>query len=1261
MNSYTSLLRAVLYGALLSTASGQTAQTITSITPVSIGGSDKRYDVAWPGTAGRTYFIQVSLTMQANSWTFVPQVLLGAGGTITQPVIVSAPQPAKYFIRLKYTDVYPPSGDARYADFDGDGIPNLVEVTGTGSGAGTGTGTDPFTANTLPDTDADGIVDAVEIYFYGNLTAMNATGDTDADGYSNFDELAQGSSPASAAIKPFDPTNPPAPNRFVAPSSWWIENKFNDTFERLNIPVNGQPNPELAVKIARANSLADGSYDLPYTSIQAAVNAANNGDVIQVAPGTYTETVDLRAKGVRLIAQRGSREETIIQPPGSATQGLLLGSLNKGGTIISGFTIRNSPGPAVKCETGAAPVLHNLYLDNNQKGVEAASASPLLLNLVCANSFGAASTDAALYVTGAGSKIRASHCTIADNVVLNTTAGQIQIAGSGNTLTLQNSIVSSAADRPGGQITLTGGATAAVTHSSVRGGYTGTGNLAAGDAANPQYDTRAVVGGQRRLLLTSPCADRASGNGLPGHSYFTLLDADGEARRRGYSLPVRVSGADIGADEFVSRLTFPTINRLERGQVRTYSEVDEASDVAFLGQLTNGNARIAIINDETIENTAGVQFNQITFYEVDRTSGSLLASSALPINRNGQFGGMEIKDPEGLAYNPAAGILYLTTSQTRVNHYRDCEPTTYDPLVDPPSNDYDPRRCIMLSVPIGAANSATPLLPSGAATYYDARDGEWQPVAANRRTMDDFANGGSAVSPVGFDSPNGLIAQLQQQLQGNAALQASVKNTGVLIAISTSPKFGSPVNGTAYQPGASLPYGSTSGLGGPSATAGWVLHLPANPNTADYPYYTLATLPAGGQQVTSFRTSPGGTLNNLQPNTTYYFKTWAYDAQRNYGRGLEAEATTSTLPPVKINEFNANGDWIELFNASGAQTAVGGFFIMDDNGRTTTIPAGTNIPARSYLNYVPTWGLSNGSDNVRLFLADGTTTVDHFEQYTRNQLAGNTEGRVWDGGPRGKAFDFDQTAGGQPAPRFESEGSLFRTGGTSTHPVSQTAANHTEVQASAKIFQASQNHITQTGIYLHYTNLGAEPAVWRYSPKQQDFHPISAEGLAVRSNNEIVVGLRSPLVNRTTGHAYAFVFSNAGNQFLPAAGWAAPAAGLQSVRQINLNGQGIRSIQWCPQLNAGAGAYLIIGGAANGGPLKNETSRQVFSLYRWDNVNGQPVQIVADLAPFAVRPEGVNIITLNGTPRVIFVEDRFKAEGYDTQNAVHWPLADLNL
>jgi hypothetical protein len=84
------------------------------------------------------------------------------------------------------------------------------------------------------------------------------------------------------------------------------------------------------------------------------------------------------------------------------------------------------------------------------------------------------------------------------------------------------------------------------------------------------------------------------------------------------------------------------------------------------------------------------------------------------------------------------------------------------------------------------------------------------------------------------------------------------------------------------------------------------------------------------------------------------------------------------------------------------------------------------------------------------------------------------------------------------------------------------------------------------------TSVGEEPAVWRYSPKQQDFHPVSIEGLAIRSQSEIVVGLRSPLSNRTTGNAYAVVFNNTDNAMLPASGiHTAPAGGAPVLRQLS--------------------------------------------------------------------------------------------------------------
>ena len=1246
-----------------------------------------RYKTTCPGVGGRIYTFQISTN--GTVWTYLDLVKLGVTGTAIEYGFTPI-SGGRSFFRLKYTiaNTYTSGGDG---DIDGDSISNQDEVSYFV--------TDPFVSD-----------------------------DTDGDGYLNADETAAGTDLNSATSKPFDPASPPPANRYVVPLAWWVENKFADTIEALT--VRNQLNDITAFR-DKAIAMADGSYDLPYLTIQAAVNSAVAGDVILVAPGTYQESVDLTGKNVKLMGQRGSREETVIElfsadDPATTTAndpirrpyGLKVGAGNTSATVVSGITIQNAAynipaqtgGTAVLGGGGSEARLHNLWAKNCGTGVVVENASLLLLNVVVDGSTGSAATDAGLRITGT-SNVRSVGCTFADNVPGNTTDGQVQVVGSAAALTMVNSIVTNAgaSSRPGGQIRLTSGGTANVSYSSIRTGFTGPGNITSqnpADPAAPYFDMDAVSGGQRRLLKTCECVDRGNPAGLPGFSYWSRLDSDGEARGRAYGLAARASKADIGADEYVSRLKFATKTRNERNTTKTYSEVDEASDVAFLGVLPNGNTKIAIINDETIKDTAGLEFNNITFHEISAVTGEIVPPAPIPpltvsvtetypLNRSGSSGsipsGAQFKDPEGIAYDPVNRKLYVTTSMTKVNRYRDCETSTYDPLIDPPSNEYDPRRCAVVCVQLDtAANNFAPL----SKTYTDSNDGSWVPPAqaANRRDMDGFVAGSTATSPVGFDSPSGLVAHLRNALSANTALTASTKNTGVLIAISTSPKFGKPVNGTTYLPGQALPYSNTAGLGGPSATGGFILAVPGTPASAAFPYWTLATLPAAGQLITGYQTSAGGALTALTTGTTYYFKAWAYDAAKNYGRGLESSVKVSTVPPVSINEFQAAPtDVVELFNRSGQSVAVGDYYITDEQDRfNTKVPAGTVIPARSYFRFnLSLFGLADGintsgsakSDNVRLYVGTATSSaygpeVDNYQKYTRLQVSGMGEGRVWDGGPRGKSFDFSGTTG------FEAVGAVYKTGGSHQQTLGDPSVagsvlnNSTSELDPVKFFQAGTNHLTGTGIYLHYTNLGSEPAVWRYSPKQQDFHPISVEGMAVKSQTEIVVGLRSPLTNRTTGNAYAFVFSNTGNAMLPTAGWVAPAPGQPAIpsqqglpRELNLNGQGIRSVQWCPGLRnvadvAGSpatGAYLIVGGASNGGPLKNETTRQKFSLYRWDNTNVQPVKVVDDLSGFAVRPEGVNVITLNGQLRVIFVEDRFKAEGYDTQNSVHWPLSALNL
>jgi hypothetical protein len=118
---------------------------------------------------------------------------------------------------------------------------------------------------------------------------------------------------------------------------------------------------------------------------------------------------------------------------------------------------------------------------------------------------------------------------------------------------------------------------------------------------------------------------------------------------------------------------------------------------------------------------------------------------------------------------------------------------------------------------------------------------------------------------------------------------------------------------------------------------------------------------------------------------------------------------------------------------------------------------------------------------------------------------------------------------------------------------------------------------------------------------------------------------------------------------------------------MSRNRDGMRSIDWCPNglLNAEdrpVQRYLIIGGPANGGPLEKELFGEKYSLYAWDGTPGPdniatPQKLIDDLRPYTIRPEGVDLIQVAGEWRVLFVEDRYRAPGYGTRNAVHWPVS----
>ena len=120
--------------------------------------------------------------------------------------------------------------------------------------------------------------------------------------------------------------------------------------------------------------------DTSFLTIQAALDAADDGDEIVVGPGTYDETIDLLGKQVTLRSSDGPAA-TIIDIAGMAASVVTCATGEGPGTVVDGFTITGSTQP------------------DDGGGIYVQAAGPTITNCVVTGNT-AGRNGAGMYVTG---------------------------------------------------------------------------------------------------------------------------------------------------------------------------------------------------------------------------------------------------------------------------------------------------------------------------------------------------------------------------------------------------------------------------------------------------------------------------------------------------------------------------------------------------------------------------------------------------------------------------------------------------------------------------------------------------------------------------------------------------------------------------------------------------------------------------------------------------------------------------------------------
>jgi parallel beta-helix repeat protein len=236
----------------------------------------------------------------------------------------------------------------------------------------------------------------------------------------------------------------------------------------------------------------------PYTSIQAAINAAVTGDTVLVYDGTYVENISFMGKAITVKSVNGAAS-TIID--GNASGSVVTFNNGEGsGSVFDGFTITNgntaANGGGIYCYSSSSPTISNCTITGNTAGygggIYIHYSSPTITNCTVAGN--TANYSGGGIVCFSYSSLSISNCTITGNMA-NSEGGGIYI-NAYSSPTIANCTITGNTANFGGGIFCRGESTPTITNCTIAGNtanYEG-GGIRFRDSSSPTINNCTITG-----------------------------------------------------------------------------------------------------------------------------------------------------------------------------------------------------------------------------------------------------------------------------------------------------------------------------------------------------------------------------------------------------------------------------------------------------------------------------------------------------------------------------------------------------------------------------------------------------------------------------------------------------------------------------------------------------------------------------------------------------------------------------------------------